>query len=386
MHLPTRRSWNWGQHWQFFESSGYKLPSKFDPEHHSKQVHEMTRQERREHDANYGNPYIMDATRISDGRQVMLKSVSTNTHPEEVKIALFFSSPPHAGHPRNHCIPVLEVLRDPSDADIQILVMPLLAPLNTPIFDTVGEVVACFRQIFEGIQYMHENFVAHRDCGMPNILQDGTDLYPGGFHPMKPWLDPSFRQPSRPITRTECWPRYHLIDFGLSRQYNPNNGLPFEDVICGGDKSPPEYDYAACNPFPTDIYLLGNLLKCEFLYSRNQFDDFDSPVFEHQPWLFLKPLIHDMTLQDASQRPTIGEVIERFDLLCCKLSRRHLRYSGQQFYILDELSRWFRQFKRKLRRVAPLPPYTPPPVTPLSDEMRAFYTQTSEPLVLLPAS
>ncbi|KAJ7642402.1 hypothetical protein DFH06DRAFT_961947, partial [Mycena polygramma] len=202
---------------------------------------------------------------ISDGRKVMLKYVSTKDNPDAVKIAQLFASPPHAGNPRNHCVPVFQVLQDPDDNDIHILVMPFFVPFYRPNFDTVGEAIACFRQVFEGIQYMHENFVAHRDCGINNILQDGADLYPAGFHPVKPWLDPSFTNFSHPITRTECWSRYYIIDFGLSRRYDPINGLPFEDTIRGGDKSAPEYNYFACNAFPTDIYVLGNLLKTQFL-------------------------------------------------------------------------------------------------------------------------
>ena len=91
----------------------------------------------------------MDAERISDGLTVMLKTVSTKIHPDEVKLAQLFSSPLHAGNPRNHCIPILDVLRDPDDTDKQILVMLRLVTFDQPIFDTVGEVIDCFRQIFE---------------------------------------------------------------------------------------------------------------------------------------------------------------------------------------------------------------------------------------------
>ncbi|KAJ7652356.1 kinase-like domain-containing protein, partial [Mycena polygramma] len=317
--------------------------------------------------------------RISDGRKVMLKYVSTKDNPDEAKIAQLFASPPHAGNPRNHCVPVFQVLQDPDDNDIHILVMPFFVPFYRPNFDTVGEAIACFRQVFEGIQYMHENFVAHRDCGINNILQDGADLYPAGFHPVKPWLDPSFTNFSHPITRTECWPRYYIIDFGLSRRYDPINGLPFEDTIRGGAKSAPEYNYFACNAFPTDIYVLGNLLKTQFLYSTHR-----SEREWHKSWRFLKPLISDMTLRDPATRPTIGEVIERFDGLCRKLSSRHLRRSAQRSYSLSISTRWLRQLKRMITRVPPVPPYSPPPVVSRSKEMRAFYTQTDKSLVLLP--
>ncbi|KAJ7450715.1 kinase-like domain-containing protein, partial [Mycena galericulata] len=297
----------WRLRWSFFECSGYQLRPKFGPTF-TKHLKDLDENALEEYKAYYSNRSIMDAQRVSDGKKVMFKRVSIQDHPDEVRIARLFSSPPHAGNPRNHCIPILEVLQDPLEDDKQILVMPLLITFSRPRFDTVGEVVNCFQQIFEGIQYMHENFVAHRDCGINNILQDPMRLFPDGFYPMRPWWDFAAGNFAHTITRTECWPRYYIIDFGLSRQYDPADGLPFEDVIRGGDKSPPEHKFVACNPFPTDIYFLGNLLKEKILYSR-----------------FLEPLVNDMIQPDPAQRPTIGQVNERFDELCRKLSSWHLR-------------------------------------------------------------
>ncbi|KAJ6464798.1 kinase-like domain-containing protein [Mycena vitilis] len=372
----------WHRHRAFLERAGYRLRPKFGP-NFATHVDDLSETALDDYTTHYFHEYIMDAVRIADGQKVMLKYVSTKDNPDEVNIALLFCSPPHAGSPSNHCVPIYQVLQDPDDDDIQILVMPFLVPFYRPKFDTVGEAIDCFRQVFEGIQYMHNNFVAHRDCGINNILQDGAELYPAGVHPVRPWLDPSFENYARPIKRTECWPRYYIIDFGLSRRYDPKDGLPFEDTIRGGDKSAPEYNYFACNPFPTDIYVLGNLLKTQFLYSTHRSEREWAPL-EHKSWRFLKPLIRDMTLRDPVTRPTIGEVIERFDGLCRKLSSRHLRRSAQRGYGLSMSTRWFRQFKRMITRVPPLPPYSPPPVVRLSQEMRAFYTQTDKPLVLLP--
>ena len=69
----------------------------------------------------------------------------------------------------------------PDDHDVSIIVLPLLRQFNDPPFETVGEAVDFFRQIFEvgcpslfplrckslitetqGLQFMHECRVAHR--------------------------------------------------------------------------------------------------------------------------------------------------------------------------------------------------------------------------------
>ncbi|KAJ7152632.1 hypothetical protein C8R43DRAFT_1189593 [Mycena crocata] len=207
---------------------------------------------------------IMDAERISDGKKVILKSVSKRIHPLEVEIAGFFGQPSLSLDPRNHCIPILAVLQDSYDFDREILVMPQLKEFFEPIFETVGEVVDCFRQIFE--------FTL-------NTTNDDLTYF---------------------ITRTACWPRYYSIDFGLSRRYDPDKGPPLEEMIRGGDKSAPEHrDGDSCNPFPTDIYYLGNLLDREFIHS------------------------HPSTDTDPRLRPTIDEIIKRFYKLCGRLSDWH---------------------------------------------------------------
>lgn len=46
-------------------------------------------------------------------------------------------------------MPVYEILRIPDDQENVLLVMPLLREFDDPRFDTFGEAVECFRQIFE---------------------------------------------------------------------------------------------------------------------------------------------------------------------------------------------------------------------------------------------
>jgi hypothetical protein len=90
---------------------------------------------------------LMDATRIVDGKRVMLRKVSQN----ELEISVFFkhSHETITNDPRNHCIPIFDVLEVPYEDETAIIVMPFLRPFYTPRFETRGEVLEFFRQILE---------------------------------------------------------------------------------------------------------------------------------------------------------------------------------------------------------------------------------------------
>ncbi len=91
----------------------------------------------------------MDATRASDGRLLTLKGISKSKHPHEVPIGRFLTSATLAADLKNHCVPIYDVLQSPLDDDIEIIIMPRLRFFDSPAFDTVGELLECFRQIFE---------------------------------------------------------------------------------------------------------------------------------------------------------------------------------------------------------------------------------------------
>ena len=91
----------------------------------------------------------IDATRVTDGKTVTLKKVNRTEHPFEADIALYLSSPELASDPRNHCVPILEILTKSDEPLFQILVMPRLRAYGDPEFDTCGEVLESFRQLIE---------------------------------------------------------------------------------------------------------------------------------------------------------------------------------------------------------------------------------------------
>ena len=93
----------------------------------------------------------MDAVRVEDGRQVMLKKVLPEEGPYELLITQLFSSPGLKGHPKNHCVPLLDLvdLSQTGTDGRKLMVLPFLRPFTNPRFQTYGEFVAFFMQISE---------------------------------------------------------------------------------------------------------------------------------------------------------------------------------------------------------------------------------------------
>ncbi|KAJ7268130.1 kinase-like domain-containing protein [Mycena haematopus] len=265
------------------------------------------------------HPDVMDATVIADGSFVMMKYIELRAPSEELDIAVWFSAEPQRSDPANHCVSILRVLSDPKEPGWAIIVMPLLREYNKPPFDTVGEVVEFFKQTFDGVQFMHKHNIAHRDCGFPNIMIDGASLYHVPFHPMRQNRKRDYTKKGHPfLTRTQHPVKYYLTGFGLSRRYKPQERPPLEPPVRGGDQTAPEMVLSTCDPFPTDVYYLGNAIQREFL------EDYDIDT-RKLGFEFMRPLVKDMIQTDPSQRPNMDEVVQRFSEIVRGLTSEELR-------------------------------------------------------------
>jgi len=93
---------------------------------------------------------VNDAIHIPTGEQVALKLTRTQYNASEVDIMQYLSSEAVSSEPHNYCVKLLGILYPPGDSQkhIQILVMPLLHTFSSPKFDTIGEALECFRQLF----------------------------------------------------------------------------------------------------------------------------------------------------------------------------------------------------------------------------------------------
>ncbi|KAF9803772.1 hypothetical protein IEO21_09579 [Rhodonia placenta] len=270
------------------------------------------------------HPYILDATRLSDDTLVSLKKIKTEVHPFEADIGRYLCSEELRNDSENHCVTLYDVLQDPLDKNVVILVMPLLRGCDNPEFETVGEVVEFIQQLISGLRFMHARHVAHRDIMLRNVMLDPKPMFPDMYHPLCRNKKRDFTGTAKHYSRTERPTKYYYIDFGLSRKYNPEDGPPRELPILGGDRTVPEfqgegYDMAV-DPFPTDIYYLGNLIRMAFLQVSR-----DATRLRYQNLQFLHTLIADMVQDDPQKRPPIEKVASQFTEAKSKFSSAVVR-------------------------------------------------------------
>ncbi|KIJ60042.1 hypothetical protein HYDPIDRAFT_139776 [Hydnomerulius pinastri MD-312] len=347
---PAGEVW-WRDHYNWLKSRGYLLRPRYSPNWVPSWITSKKGWVECEDGKRLEFAQNIDATRTSDGTVVSLKRFKRKHHPHEVDIALYFSSETLASQAANHCVPIWEVLAVEDVDDTVIIVMPLLRAYSDPHFDTFGEAVECFRQLFEGLHFMHKHRVAHRDCMSGNIMLDPSKLYPDSFHPMETSLKRDYSGFAKHFTRTQRPPKYYFIDFGLSRRYGPSETNPLEEPIWGGDKEVPEFQNNSktpCNPFPTDVFYIGNAIKKDFVQAKRGFE-------------FMQPLVADMTQTDPSKRPNMDEVISRFDQIRRGLSGWKLRArvvdkdEDALEAVVRTASHWTRRIGFVARRVPAIP-------------------------------
>ncbi|TFK74311.1 hypothetical protein BDN72DRAFT_893286 [Pluteus cervinus] len=347
----------WRDHAAWLETHGYKLRPRYqpgwEPDIPAFRVVSLTN----ENLVPMARAAIVDAICIKDGKRVLLKKISKSKHPYEVEVTKFFGTAPLADDPRNHCVQLRDTLYPPEHPDLTILVFPFLQQIEALPFDTFGEIVDFIRQIFSGLQFIHQNHVAHRDIGAPNLMMDGDELFPDGWNQRHADLTPDGKEQTNFFTRTQRPPKYYFIDFGLSRRYDPSDPNPQEEPIFGGDRTVPEFqtDKESFNPFHTDIYYAGNTIR------RFIIEGTDIEWTGYYGTDFLRPLIKDMVQDDPAKRPTIDEVVSRFENICKKLGPWKLRSRpiprrGSIFKGLrNHIDHWKRRIYFIKRRVPPIP-------------------------------
>ena len=120
----------------------------------------------------------------------------------------------------------------------------------------------------QGIEYMHQQNVAHRDITIGNIMMDASELYPEGFHPVRQNLSRNGMAEVVGVMRTHAPVRYYLIDFDSAIAFEKGTPIRYKyaEGKAGRDAEVPEFKLGEpYDPFKVDVFQFGNLLRREFL-------------------------------------------------------------------------------------------------------------------------
>ncbi|KAF7315509.1 Protein kinase domain-containing protein [Mycena indigotica] len=256
----------WVEHQPFLLQQGYLLRPRYNPQWLS--LHKNTSKWKRwglftsakstrEDDVRTFVYTAMDATRVSDNKKVVLKRFLT-TNSREVTIHRYLDSPQLRVDPRNHTIPLLDVIVMP-DTPWSFLVTPYSREIDYPPFHCRLEFVECMTQFIEGLEFMHEHNIAHLDIARKNMLMDESRVVPQGSHFGDYRSHTGIPGVFRWRDRCSVGPvPYYYIDFGLSHHFpNGKDTASVKGKLRTFPDIPELSDDVPYNPFPVDIYQLG---------------------------------------------------------------------------------------------------------------------------------
>ncbi|KAG6836013.1 hypothetical protein H0H93_012288 [Arthromyces matolae] len=365
----------WRDHYDFLKGRGYTLRPRYEPGW----VPSWLKTEKCEGSSIWDLPYkvedanqhylrrVMDAER-SDGSVVILKKVPVNEYSNEVHITKLLSSPSLSKDPKNHCVPILDIISPREGSQFAFIVMPYLLDVNNPCFETIGEALGYLSQILEGIQFMHANNVVHGDCEFKNIMADTVPLFNEVPHPSDISKSRDFQREVHPITsRTKRPVKYYIINSSDSSVvYDRANEPPLKrppGAAAGTRKEIPEFmdlsTAPTCNPFAMEVFSLG-------AYIRNHYLDGGLPssggyflVKPKQGFEFMRGLVDDMTQKNLEKCPSMPDVVSRFEALIKNLDDVKLRSPflevGQKMGILRGLYHWITQLVYRFTGIPAIP-------------------------------
>lgn len=133
---------------------------------------------------------VIDATRTSDGKLVYIKKIRPDS--QELELMRYLSSPELLQDPHNHCVPLLDVIYDPSDPETCFIVMPYLRYISYPPFELVEDMLECIDQILEVGVTRAERTIAHGStvgtCLLARPWRGSPVSTRGSFHHEAPLL------------------------------------------------------------------------------------------------------------------------------------------------------------------------------------------------------
>ncbi|KAJ7148033.1 kinase-like domain-containing protein [Mycena crocata] len=255
---------------------------------------------------------VMDATRISDGAQVVLKMVDTGSPGTQISGYLTTER-----GEQNHCLPLLELLQlensDPQFSGLSTMVMPRMRDCDgDPRFESVREFVEFLQQVLEGLVFLHSRNIAHRDIYKQNIMVDGSRLIPGGWHFASHWMSSNGMHYIFPYngddsvphmkSRTQSGPmRYYFIDFGLAVHFPSYQTRELVTGVYGRlrEYAPELSETVPYDPFKVHVCMVGEMLNLDFFS-------------EYAGLEILLPFTCTLCQRDPASRPDAEEALNLF--------------------------------------------------------------------------
>ncbi|KAF8597236.1 hypothetical protein BDV93DRAFT_453297 [Ceratobasidium sp. AG-I] len=242
---------------------------------------------------------VLDATRVHDQRQVMIKILlpATNDREGEDELALLkhFSTPSLKDNPFNHVVPCLDSFPVPGVQEGTFVVMPLLSDYTYPPFYNLEEVHDFLGQLFEGLVFMHQNNVVHCDIASPNVMMDSRPLYDEPFHPFLQHRSVDSKRLIYPrYSRSQKGIRYYYIDLGYAKWFRDPSAPRTLVGARARERAPEQKRGRSYDPFIADVYQLGAMIRRDII-----------PIISTLE--FLLPLARDMTERDPAKRPNLEE-------------------------------------------------------------------------------
>ncbi|KAJ7087951.1 kinase-like domain-containing protein [Mycena belliarum] len=303
----------WVSYYPFLLSRGYRLRPRYDPDW----IPSWTLPGKKLHPSRCEDSLyiwlkdnILDAVRMTDNAKVVVKLVPTDS--AELHIVNFLSDENKRSDPRNRTIPILDIFLYTDSPEYTFMVMPYMRRFNYPPFHCRGEFVDAMRQFLEGLQFMHENNIAHCDIAPKNMMMEESRVVPKGSHFTDDKTHVGMYESFWWKERCSVGPvPYYYIDFGLSHHYPDGNaGALTIGRRRGFDEIPELSDTKPYNPFKVDIYQLG-MTVLDLVKTYPALDMF-------------QPLGEKMCSKRPDDRPTPDEALQLFDGIVHGLSKSKL--------------------------------------------------------------
>ncbi|QRV72204.1 kinase domain protein [Ceratobasidium sp. AG-Ba] len=273
---PEQRSeaeQRWVSFQPYLQSKGYQLRPRYQPDWVPSWTITGADPLECEDSTNVVPLRALDATRMSDQSQVVIKmlipSDDDREGKDELEILQYFSSPPQSEDSTNHIVPCLDSFPIPDVEGGVFIVMPLLGEYKYPPFYDLSEIHDFLTQVFEGLEFLHRHDIAHCDIAPSNIMMDKRLLFDEPTHPFhihrsldgKRSIRPKFVRSQRPV-------RYYYIDFGFAKWFRDTTNPRTVVGAQAKERAPEQVQGRAYDPFRADIYQLGAIIRRDLIPVR----------------------------------------------------------------------------------------------------------------------